>query len=64
MKKTYIEPTLLIHKVEACQMICNSINSVSGLNGVTMGEGEFTGGASDARRGRFSRWEEDDFEEE
>ena len=45
-------------------MICNSINSVSGLNGVTMGEGEFTGGASDARRGRFSRWEEDDFEEE
>lgn len=63
MKKTYIEPTLLVHKVEACQMICNSVNGVKGLDGVTIGEGNFTGGASEARSSRFSRWEEDeDFE--
>ena len=54
MKKTYIEPTLLVHKVVACQMICNSINGVTGLDGVTIGEGNFTGGASDAREASFS----------
>ena len=54
MKKTYIEPTLLVHKVVACQMICNSINGVTGLDGVTISEENFTGGASDAREATFS----------
>ena len=35
-------------------MICNSINGVTGLGDVTIGEGDFKGGASEAREAIFS----------
>ena len=60
MKKTYIEPTLLVHKIKPCQMICNSVRNITGLTGVSKGAGDFTGGASDARGAEFSDWDEDE----
>ena len=44
-------------------MICNSINGVTGLDGVKIGEGEFAGGASDARGAIFSDDDAEWFEE-
>ena len=58
MKQTYIEPTLLVHKIKPCQMICNSVNDVTGLKYVKKGTGDFAGGVSDARGAEFSDWDE------
>ena len=60
MKKTYIEPTLLVHKIKPCQMICNSVRGVTGLGSVKKGTGDFAGGASDARGAEFSDWDEEE----
>ena len=57
MKKTYKTPLTEVVKVNAVQLICQSIVDVSGLNGVTKGEGKFTGGASDSKD--FEDYDED-----
>jgi len=41
-------------------MIANSFTSVSGLDGVEKGEGDFAGGDADGRRGGFSVWDDED----
>ncbi len=60
MKKTYKNPTLKVVNVKPAQFIAGSIRSVSGLNGVTKSDSEFSGGDADARGSRFSSWEEQD----
>jgi hypothetical protein len=57
MKKKYIEPSVVAITIKPCQMICNSVNDITGLDGVTPGEGDFVGGESDARGAEFSDWE-------
>ena len=57
MKKIYKAPLTKVVKVNAVQLICQSIVDVSGLNGVTKGEGNFTGGASDSKD--FEDYDED-----
>ena len=49
MKKIYKAPLTKVVKVNAVQLICQSIVDVSGLSGVTKGEGKFIGGASDSK---------------
>ena len=52
MKKTYIKPNALTVRIENNLMLITSGTKADK-------EGEVL-----SRRGRFSRWEEDDFEEE
>lgn len=54
MKKTYLKPNALVVKVETQQFI-----ALSKVEGEANPDGEVL-----SRRGRFSSWEEDDFEEE
>ena len=49
MKKTYMNPEMVVVPLMAQQMIAYSVTSVSGLDGVTIGDGDFTGGASDVK---------------
>lgn len=57
MKKTYMIPTLKVVKVQPAQFIAAS------QPGLMDSKTEYTSGNL-GRRSRFSRWEEDDFEEE
>ena len=52
MKKTYMIPTLQVVKIQPAQFIAASPNP--GF------DPEDTTGEMETRRGRFSRWEEDD----
>ena len=61
MKKTYMNPTIKVVKIQPAQLICNSIKGVTGLDGVQRGSGDFVGGAADARGAGFS---DDDWDEE
>lgn len=55
MKKTYMIPTIQVVKIQPTCILNESMDMKGDLNGsVTVG----------ARQGRFSRWEEEDFEEE
>ena len=50
MKKTYIAPLTEVVKVNAGQIICSSpVDSITGIDGVTKGEGKLVGGASDSK---------------
>ena len=49
MKKTYINPAMVVVPFIATQVIANSLNGLTGLDDVSMGEGDFTGGASDVK---------------
>ena len=53
--KTYIKPSITIAVVETEGLIAasNTVGSVSGLEGVTQGDGDFGGGAADSRGGWF-----------
>ena len=54
MKKTYLKPNALVVKVETQQFIALSkFDEEAAQNGTVL-----------SRQGRFSRWEEDDFDEE
>lgn len=56
--KAYIKPSIEVTVVEMQPLMDNSITSTAGLNGVTMGEGDFSGGAADSRRGGI--WDDED----
>ena len=43
MKKTYINPAMVVVPFIATQVIASSLNAVTGLDDVTKGEGDFTG---------------------
>ena len=50
MKKIYIIPELNITKLTVENMVAASpLSSVSGLDGVSKGQGDFTGGAADVK---------------
>ena len=53
MKKTYLIPTLQVVKIQPAQFIAMSYGGTTDATSGNLG-----------RRSRFSRWEEDDFEEE
>ena len=54
MKKTYINPTLKVVKIQSAQILAGS----------DFGDGQKDGSQAAGRSARFSSWEEDDFEEE
>ena len=57
--KTYIKPRIKVIEVEAESLLdANSITTVSGVDGITTSDTEFTGGNADARRGS-SLWDEE-----
>jgi len=58
MKKTYMIPTLQVVKIQPAQFIAASLNA--SMKGSAIENSNDFG----ARSSRFSRWEEDDFEEE
>ena len=49
MKKTYINPTIEVMKLNTTPLMTNSVTSVDGLEGVTTSETEFEGGTADSR---------------
>ena len=49
MKKTYINPAMVVVPFIATQVIASSLNAVTGLDDVTKGEGDFTGGFADVK---------------
>jgi hypothetical protein len=49
MKKTYINPTIEVMKLNTTPLLTNSVTSVDGLDGVTTSETEFTGGEANSR---------------
>ena len=59
MKKTYIKPSVIVQVIKPCLML-----GASGVEGIGSSSGKISDTSADARRGRFSRWEEDDFDEE
>ncbi len=59
MKKEYKNPTLKVVNVKPATILAGSISGVSGLDGVTKSDSEFSGGEGDARGSRFSSWEDD-----
>ena len=61
MKKTaYLAPATTVTTIQLQSMIANSFTSVSGLDGVEKGEGDFAGGDADGRRSGFSVWDDED----
>ena len=54
MKKTYINPEMIVVPLMAKHMIANSLQSLSGLDGVSMGDGDFAGGAADVKGLEFN----------
>lgn len=55
MKKTYMIPALKVVKIQPTQILAGS----------EIGKGgDYTGGGVQARRGRFSEWDEDFYDEE
>ncbi|MBO4462570.1 MAG: hypothetical protein J5797_00050 [Prevotella sp.] len=63
MNKKYIKPNIEVVNVRTQQMIANSLTSITGLDGVTLG-GEFTGGGTDARLFEDDSFDFDDFNNE
>ena len=57
--KKYIKPNLEVMNIKVQPLMNNSVTTASGLDGVEMGEGDFTGGAADSRSG--SLWDEDEY---
>ena len=49
MKKTYINPNMVVVPFIATHVIANSLNSVTGLEGVDISTNDFTGGAADTK---------------
>ena len=47
--KKYIKPDVEIMDVELERLLEGSITDIEGLEGVTVGEGEFSGGSTDSR---------------
>ena len=60
-KKAYMAPAITITTVEMQAPLAssNSVTSVSGIDGLTVGDGDFSGGAADSRRGG-SLWDDED----
>ena len=56
MKKTYMIPTMKVVKIQPAQFIANSLPTSEDSADPELG--------MSARSSRFSRWEEDDYEEE
>ena len=54
MKRTYINPEMVVVPLMAKQMIANSLQGLSGLDGVSMGDGDFAGGAADVKGLEFN----------
>ena len=54
MKKTYINPEMVIVPLMAKQMIAYSLNSVTGLDGVSTSDDDFAGGAADVKGLEFN----------
>ncbi len=63
MKKTYMIPTMKVVEIKPANILAGSVNGTSGAEGLGKGDSWGTGTAN-SRQGRFSSWEEDDFEEE
>ena len=59
MKKTYIKPSVIVQVIKPCLML-----GASGVEGIGSSGKKISDTSADARSSRFSRWEEDDFEEE
>ena len=57
MKKTYINPAMMVVPFIATHVIANSIKSVDGLVGVSKGEGDFEGGNSDVKVSNPNLWD-------
>ena len=53
--KVYIKPEVQMTEIRIQSLL---IGSVSGLDGVTVGDEDFTGGNADSRRG--SLWDDDE----
>ena len=49
MKKTYINPTIEVMKLNTTPLMTNSVTSVEGLEGVETSSEEFPGGTADSR---------------
>lgn len=49
MKKIYLEPTIEVTRIEVQSLIMNSVESVSGLDGVSTSDEELNGGDADSR---------------
>lgn len=54
MKKTYKNPTLMVVKIQSARLLTETSQ---------IGTGDYSGGGIQTRRSRFSRWEDEDFEE-
>jgi len=61
MKKTYIKPSIELNSIALENMLQYSVNSVRGLDGVSVNKSDFVGGAADGKI-RGSRTS-DDFDE-
>jgi hypothetical protein len=59
MKKTYINPSMMVVPFVATQVIAYSVDSVTGLDGVTKGEGDFEGGVVDVKTYNINIWDEE-----
>lgn len=57
--KAYIKPNIEITSVDLQPLLDNSITSVTGLDGVEKGEGDFGGGPVDSRGSR-SIWDDEE----
>ncbi|MBR1683355.1 MAG: hypothetical protein IJ700_08420 [Bacteroidaceae bacterium] len=58
-KKAYIEPVLQVTPITLeSHLMQNSVGSVTGLDGVEKGEGDFGGGASDTKSSDWNIWDE------
>jgi len=56
--KKYVKPNIEVVNIKMQSLLQNSLGSVTGLDGVERGEGDFGGGSSDSRG---SYWEDDEY---
>lgn len=59
--KVYMKPVTQVIEIELqsmCAATATGVTSTTGLEGVTMGEGDYKGGSTDSRRGGF--WDDEE----
>jgi len=57
MKKTYSNPTLKVVKIQSVRLLAGSVKSLTGADGMSMGD-DWTDGTAGSRRS-FSVWDEE-----
>ena len=56
--KMYMKPAIMVEDIQLESLLTESLNDVTGADGLSKGDGEFAGGNADSRR--RGSWDDED----